>query len=304
LSLLQAAFGDQQAWRAWRTVHSLDDADYAQQVLLPSVFKTQPALDEPDRSRLQGVYRYHWARNQLLLRTTVGLLAGLEAAGVQALVLGELGQILTVTHDPGLCPTRAIELCLSRRFEPPGWKRTGRQIWTNSSGQHLILHPSPSKPYWENSVTISLAGARALAPAHALLQLCRDGWGGHRPGWARDALALLRLPFDWDGFLQETEALKMVPMVLWALPRLQPVLARPDLHARVLQLPADWIDRLCFGLGNGMLWDYLHARPVGFCEFLNHRWGLDHNRQLPAELWRRLRVQALRRSSAARTSRA
>ncbi|MCA1552816.1 MAG: nucleotidyltransferase family protein, partial [Chloroflexi bacterium] len=78
-----------EAWREYRTALDLDHIDHGSQRLLPLLYRNLLALgiDDPLLTRIKGVYRYHWLRNQLQLQFLATLLRALDESGVPVLVL-------------------------------------------------------------------------------------------------------------------------------------------------------------------------------------------------------------------------
>jgi hypothetical protein len=220
--------------------------------LLPLVFRSTSARDvaSPLLSRLRGVHRQTWYRNQLLFRNVSRTIQALDAAGIDTLVLKGVPLALLHYRDEGARPmsdadvlvkpadliraVRVLERCGWRpRTAPPAWPPEPRASWPFGDGEReLDLHWrvfsvgfSSDDALRAGSVPLSVAGAstRALASADQLLHVMVHGlqWNP-LPSirWIADAVMVIRNgedSLDWDRVITQATARRFVPNIALAL---------------------------------------------------------------------------------------
>ena len=229
-----------ESFETWKSRVDLDAIDHGSMRLLPLLYRNlqRAAIDDPMLSRLKGVYRQVWFRNQLILDQGVRLLDTLAEAGIPAIVLKGAALAGTVYDEPALRPMEDFDLLVPRAqfaqavavmrgagwsFDPPladpephfvfqhaiGFRRDGGGAadlhWTaaglplNGAGAHAV-HAS-TQPH-----RIGDRETRTLGPADQLLQICTHAtrFNPDIPPirWAADAFLLLaRAPFPWDSLI-------------------------------------------------------------------------------------------------------
>jgi len=340
LDLLLAALGSTEdalpAWQRWRTDHRLEDCEYLSHCLLSLIYRRLPQdwVSPADRSILRGLYRYQWTRNQLVSRSATLLLGHFYDEGIEAIVLNGLTLAHLAYQDLGIRPLQNLALlvrpsCLGKALkvlESAGWSATQtvdvakNHCWFSSlTHPYLQLHwyaseesrwAESDQDFWQSSRSFRLDSleARALSPAHQLLQLLIQE--GSPLVWVTDACILLDSEdgLDWTGFLESTRGRRSTLIVASRLRWLHQEMKRvvpESVFWALAAIPVSWNDRLYYqskvlGRNDGpvLLRLYLHylrtERPAwggnlpGFFHFLLRRWQLRSVWHLPGRAWRAL----------------
>ena len=246
LLLLRAALSEgDDAPRAWEEVRqrigSITRLGGRTYRLLPLLYRnlSEQGVKDPELKRLKGVYRHSWYANQMLVHEAGTLLASLEQATIDTLVL-KGGAVSQLYYDaPGTRPMEDIDVLVRGHQVRPaievlrrtGWKlNTATPIedilrtlhsgeWLHPRGQKLDLHWSPlwqptdEQPFWDHAIPLEIGGTRtrALCPEDQLFHLCVHGvsWEMRTPYWAADAVMLMRSRrgnFDWQRLVEQARA--------------------------------------------------------------------------------------------------
>ena len=238
LVLLTALAEPDRALDAWQELRpeldlqTIEDSVFA---ALPLVYRRLDAagLDDPDLSRLKGIYRNTWTRNALLvdrLRTTAD---AFRAADVPMLLVGTLGAALRYYDAVGLRPTGYLELLVAeddviravRAAGSAGWSThgasrsspAGQLPLVDEEGRFCVLRTGlapdfvtrsrePAEmPFWDAAVDFDTDGVRvrALSPGDDLLAAIVTGARANPTRsvqWVVDAAMILRTPekIDWE----------------------------------------------------------------------------------------------------------
>ena len=117
--LLDAALGPDEAvaerFKAWRAAADIDaQFDWGTFRLLPLVYDRLRALNVEDSLllRMKGVYRMAWVETQALFAEVAPVIAALEAAGVDTLMLKGVPLALTVYRTPAARPMRDVDIAV------------------------------------------------------------------------------------------------------------------------------------------------------------------------------------------------
>ncbi len=267
LLLRSALLQDESALRAWQEWKALVDLDQAVDAgtyrLLPLVYHNLRALGVEDglMSKLKGIYRMEWTKNQLLFRTGTTVLKLFQAAGIDTLVLK--GAALTVLYyeDMALRPMndfdilvptaqrrQAIELLLANGWRPMQHAlestsesylnlRRGAGL-LNSHGKQLDLHwhifskyrkPDADFAFWQDALPVKVmeVSTRALCPTDQLLHACIHGaaWNPVPPmRWISDSITILRkagMQVDWKRLVGQAKIHRLVVPLRSALTYLE-----------------------------------------------------------------------------------
>jgi len=99
------------AWERWRARCRLETAGQSSQTLFPMVYANLSGeLNEPDATRLKGVYRRTWYGNQLVLARVQPLLDRLAARDVAAVLLNDAALVAGHYPDIGYRTIRCIDI--------------------------------------------------------------------------------------------------------------------------------------------------------------------------------------------------
>jgi hypothetical protein len=230
-----------EAWDRWRAAVDFERIDAGSFRLLPLLYTNlkTAGVEGPEMTRLRGVYRQSWYRNQLLLRHLAPVLEALEGKGVPTLVLKGAALIAAYYHNTGARPMNDIDVavptgdlrCAVEVLRLLGWiPRRPVEEWSPSlargwhfddeEGRELDLHahvldasPAPAldRLFWDAAEVASVAGetTRILAPTHQLMHAITHGlvWNRvHSLRWVADALMIVREAggrIDWDRLLRD-----------------------------------------------------------------------------------------------------
>jgi len=216
---LKAALGDRnealESWRVWKAKVDIEDVDFATFRLLPILYKNlkKHQIEDPLMDKLKGIYRYNWAKNQMLIYATTSILRDLKAKKIPTLLLKGLPLALLAYRDVGcrfmsdvdmlVPPDRAVDaikIMIEKGWMPKfqgfirpdsNWakeyiKRRPSCPFSNASGIELDLHwlvthdsfdPNINNGFWKESIPLELDNetTNTLNPADMLVHVCTHG---------------------------------------------------------------------------------------------------------------------------------
>jgi hypothetical protein len=240
------------AWQRWRATVEFDDVDHGSTRLLPLVYRNLgvDAFDAEVTGRLKGLYRRSWSHNQLIFKRAAEVIAVLEEAGIETLVIKGASLALLSYGDVGVRPMDDVDLLvpLERTAEaiealsvadwlpdhddPPAWTEVHHSLgFAGPDNGSVDLHwfslwqPASDVELWRASVPLGLAGAatRAPCPADQLLLACVHGtpWSPLPPfRWIADAITVIRSAgeqLDWNWLVAEAERRRLTVATAAAL---------------------------------------------------------------------------------------
>ena len=231
------------AWYSWRSKIDIEKLDPGSHRLLPLLHHnlTQAGIDDPMMKKMKGVYRYHWAQNQLLFHQTAPLLEALQQKGIETMILKGGALVLMHYRDHGLRPMddidilipvskakEAINLLLDNRWHlKDEWmtidkilSRSNAGSFVNERGQAIDVHwylfpqgrqPHADDPVWSGSVETDFVGVptRCENATDLLFHVCVHGarWNLTPPiRWIADAMIIFRTSsaeVDWDRLVRQ-----------------------------------------------------------------------------------------------------
>jgi hypothetical protein len=240
LQLLRAALwtGDEAraAWAEWQRTENLGALDISSWQLLPLAWRNLTAQGVADEvlAECRGYYRFHWARNQVLLRQAREQVRGWQERGLPVVVLKGVALLADSYRDAGVRPMADYDLLvpLERREEAAdwlraaGWQRQMEWEWEQVTAEtqpgfnwirgeerldlhwhvlHRSLRPEVTREFWARTRPLRLDGldTRQLGPEDALLHVCGHGVSYTHQApfrWLADAAWILRRAgpdFDW-----------------------------------------------------------------------------------------------------------
>ncbi len=239
------------AWKEWRGRVEIETLDPGSNLLLPQLYHRLVELGsgDPLLPRLKGVYRFTWAKNQLLLRRAEFLLGRLQDSGIQTMILKGAAMTLLYYGDAGLRAMEDVDIAVQpqdgpaavRILEECGLKPVYRRrknyipvrhgcnfVGTGGVGVDLhwhVLHQrcraEADRVFWENTSPVQLrsAATSSPAPAELLLHTCVHGarWNPNSHlRWIADALRILgdaQRPVAWQRVTDAADALRLsVPL--------------------------------------------------------------------------------------------
>jgi hypothetical protein len=229
-------------WEKWCAIENLDAIDGASFRLIPLLHKNLEKynIKTLEQERLKGISRFHWCKNQILIKAMHSLLSTLRCAGVDVLLLKGGALIFQYYHSPALRPMSDFDFMVPKNqlskalsiMQGSGWASVDSmmlddpqvqstrhsQSFVDSNGNECDLHWTPLREatwknaeahFWDTSERLDLPGynVRVLGPTEHLLHTIVHG--GHYNvlppiRWISDAWIILENDaerIDWDRLL-------------------------------------------------------------------------------------------------------
>jgi hypothetical protein len=181
---------------------------------------------------------------------------------------------------------------------------------------HLQWEAVNDATAWSAALPITIAGvmSKRLHPADQLVHVCVHGSTSNEVApirWIADAVSILRDQadgFDWSRLIEQASERRLTITMIASLSYLReafdadvPEVALRSLRQRPSSRTERWAHRARVnpalpGRKLAIVWerysklaalDSAPSGPAGFALFLQRLWGLEHRRELPAELVRR-----------------
>ena len=255
--LLHLAFDDTfdpDHFLKWTAGYDIDDADDGIMRLLPMLYPNlrDAGVDHPYVPRIAGIHRHTTYRNQLLMHRGIDLVAKLNAAGIDAMLLKGAALLCLDGFDLGSRPMADFDLlvpentelsdveqvALTDLIEPLLTERkTNRYLaMTNGKGfefdvhLHLKTHTvfsGSTDLLWQDAKTTEWKGTACKVPSyeHLAFGVLVHGMGYNLVSpirWVSDFMAVLSAAecFDWDKVAELSNLYRSneaVSVALWYL---------------------------------------------------------------------------------------
>jgi hypothetical protein len=223
-----------EAWERWLPQVDIDHLDSESDLMLSLLYRNlaEAGVDAPEMTRLKGVYRYHWVRNQMHLRRLAQTLALLRKHEVEVLVLERAALISLYYRDYGASQIFGLGLLANPRsagaaqrvISQGGWVPQGRlgglsRFWRKgrsylaADGTRLSLAwklpdtSTQSDPaLWRRARRVEIEGIPVLArdPTGQLRETCLGNSASPSLFWIADAVTILRAAggeIDWEDLI-------------------------------------------------------------------------------------------------------
>jgi hypothetical protein len=223
-----------EAWERWFPQVDIDHLDPESDLMLSLLYRNLSAagVDAPVMSRLKGVYRYHWVRNQMHLRRLAQTLALLREHKVEVLVLERAALLSLYYRDYGASQIFGLGLLAKPRSAGPaqrvirqdGWVPQGRlgglsRFWRKvrsfrtADGTPLRLVwksadalTQPDPALWQRARQVEVEGVPVLArdPTGQLRVTCLSSAVSPSLFWIADAITILHAAggeIDWEDLI-------------------------------------------------------------------------------------------------------
>lgn len=235
------------AWEKWQRLADIEQTDEGSVGMLPLLYQNLQGRSaaSPLLSRLRGVYRHTWYRNQLHDHRVKGVLRSMRDAGISTLLLKGMALSHIYYENHGTRSMRdgdllvpfpeASSACEVLRktgwtplFEPLERERICRASapFVDSSGQELDLHwhvlhedlrADADADFWAGAVPFRLGDVDTLAlnPADQLLHVLVHGiaWSKVPPiRWAADTVMIVRSAggrIDWRRLIESARSRRL-----------------------------------------------------------------------------------------------
>lgn len=259
--LLRGAFLDGDAaltaCNDWLSTNGLDSVDPDCFPLVPLLHRKLEALgaEHPELDRLEEARQQTWLQNQMVLREAAEALKSLDAAGIDALLLGGLALVTGYYRDPGLRPIRQIEILVRPRdaVRAAGVLALGSyRVALRRRAMFLGCPPRIERAWWEAALPVEVqeVEGRVLAPEEQLLHtLVTASQPDRSPAawWMADALTVLsETGVDAARIAELAGRLRVTLFARRALERIGAVLGQPPSPEVLDQLsltPISWADQ-------------------------------------------------------------
>lgn len=257
------------AWQQWKTNTDIDHLDQGSFRLLPLLYRNLHThqVKDPLMSKLKGIYRATWYRNQMLFRTVADLLLSLHGAGIQTMILKGAALARRYYNDVGLRPMddfdllvpteqalEAIDLLAELGWTPEPRRRGGfteayfsvlhAHQFHDGTGHGFDLHwhllpdccyANADDDFWNAAIETRVHDVPvwALNPADELFHACVHGvrWSRVPPfRWLADATVIVRAShseIDWDRLIAQARKRRLVLPVRDTLDYLRDELGAP-----------------------------------------------------------------------------
>jgi hypothetical protein len=242
-----------EAWRAWQSIKSIEDATWSESRLLAPLARRIASLDPgfPYQKRLEGVAKSQWTRTQLTIRDSVPALDVLRNAGIDHLVFkggayhaeGPSPSTCRIMGDVDILILPGTAAAASEHLSAAGWatKSTGKSVkflrqvrigvnfWKDEFGaidvHHQVFHFSRRDPaldaeLWENAKPARLSGRPVLIPSleDSIVIGIAHGIRGGEGDWAVDLGHRIRQgQIQWSKVSLIAERRGLVPHVMAGL---------------------------------------------------------------------------------------
>ena len=252
LLVLQAALLPAAAARAafeeWVGTIDLDkDFDQGTFRILPLMYMNlrQIGVEHPLMSRLKGIYRLAWYKNNKLFSDTTAMIEALHAASIPIMLLKGVPLVRQYYGNIALRPMADIDILIPTamatrvvevmqrfpymRYTAPTEDflkfRPAMAYWSDTEGQldvhwHALrdcLAPAADETYWQTARPIDFNGIPCLMPdpTRMLFHVVIHGlrWNPEPPiRWIADAMTILRVAgdeIDWRAIVRDARAFRL-----------------------------------------------------------------------------------------------
>jgi len=237
-----------QSWNEWRRKVNIDVIDYGSHRMIPQLYRNMQrhGVKDPLMERMKGVYRYYLYKNEILLHRIGSLVAALEDAGIETMMLKGAALIQLYYKESGLRPMldadvlvhahqaeQAMEILTKFNWKP---RYTQPQMripiihstpFEDSGGRQVDLHwhlfwecfkAGDDEDYWEKAIPIKIGAVKTLAlnPTAQLLHTCWHGarWNEVPPiRWVADAMSILgasAADIEWPSLVKKAQQHRIV----------------------------------------------------------------------------------------------
>jgi hypothetical protein len=288
--VLDVAIGPQpgvmRSFDEWKGRIDLDDYfGHATFRLLPLMFQRLHAMQvtDPVLAILRGVYRKSWCEMQALRFAMKPVLAALEGAGIETMLIK--GAVLQIAYyrneavrpmsdlDIVVRPTQAEAATLL--LESIGWVRNETARGDDAAWRHSMMfrdgkgheidlhwhlmreacHPDASTIFWSEAEPLDYAGiaTRQPGPADMLLHTVIHGLRANREPpirWIADAMTVIAVAgprLDWNRLLERAQALRLnarLGLGLGYLSRRFDAAVPPEILQALARRRPHWVERV------------------------------------------------------------
>ncbi len=233
-----------EAWHVWKSLVDLSGhVDRESVRLFPQLADnlTAVGIDDPLIAKFNGVRRFTWYKNKMLIERVLPAMGRLSSAGIRVILVGEAAMLLVSGAEYGLYPIDAFNILVdphdSERtldlLNEHGWRpvsEAGRPV--DNLREHTIVMDRAGnsmrinwrllpeyggqrfdKDVWEGAQTISVRGAQITVQntADQLLSICSHGMRAQtvsfyaRAGEAQTLLNAFAGGINWDRLLAQAQ---------------------------------------------------------------------------------------------------
>ena len=214
-----------EAWGKWKVDVDMDRLDVPSFTLLPLLYENMlgAGVADPLIDELKKYYTMTWYNNQIRLDMISGVLAELERAGIQTIILKGAAMTIAYYNDHGARPMGDVDVLIRRDdvalasaalaeagYNPTTPITAARLRYMHGGhflgerGSALDLHwrllweidtPEAAADCWKSSreVVVGRVSTRVLDPTHQFLHVCVHGarWNSAPLRWVADAVTIV-----------------------------------------------------------------------------------------------------------------
>ena len=245
-----------EAWHIWKDSVEDQPIDAGSENLLPLLFhnlKSQEVVDS-QMDNLKGYLYSTWSNNQILIRSALPVVSGLQKAGLPVMLLKGAALAAQYYKHLGLRPMADLDILIPLDAAREAFQVMKKLGWTpakwlyqgfyrsyflvkhgfefqNESCQTIDLHwhvldecldQRSDEDFWKKATPIQWCGltVQCLDPADQLLHICVHGanWNPTPPiRWVTDAMIVIRSEkhtIDWQRLLDQTTKRNLTPQLV------------------------------------------------------------------------------------------
>jgi hypothetical protein len=277
------------AWSEWKSCVDIDDIDAldpGSYRILPLVYRNlkNQHVEDPLMTKLKGVYRLTWYKNQMLFHTIANLLRSFQNAAIKTMVLKGAALTILCYKDYGLRPMDdfdvlvhtdqalpAINLLKELGWKPKSFEPTEEYInlsyshgFYDSADRECDLHwhllsqsreRNSDDDFWEGAREIKVKDVptHVLTPTDQLFHICMHGikWDSTPTfRWVADAITImtsLQSDIDWDRLIAQAKKRRLILPLRDTLHYLRDSFHAPiasEMLQRMKDMPVPRIDRI------------------------------------------------------------
>lgn len=273
------------AWEEWIATADIDHLDRGSFRTLPLLYRNlnTQGVKHPLMSKLRGIYRLSWYKNQTLFHHIGSVLGALHSAGIKTMILK--GAAMSIRHykDYGVRPMGDFDVLVKTnetssvvsKLKTFGWQLKLPQLeehliymhatpLSNGNGQEMDLHwhllwescqQNADKDFWEGALSIKIkdTSTYVLNPTDELFHTCIHGarWNSVPSfRWVADAVTLLRssdIEIDWNRLAIQAQERRLILPLADTLSYLRDFMSVPIPSSsveRIRKLPASKLERI------------------------------------------------------------
>ena len=285
------------AWQKWIKIVDIDNLNSDSNSLLPLLYRNLSThqVNHPEITRLKGIYRSTFYKNQLLIQKITKILNSLQDANIETILLNDVA--INLQYYPHLALRHIYNFDLLIRTENSsktinildklGWKYSDNllirtvvgnaAIFKDELGCRLSIHypvaldaiqQNVEYNFWQEAEInkVGEISTYLLNPTNQLLQICLQAFSFLQPTgavWVADAMMILNSSgdkIDWNKLITQAKKRQIVLPVKNTLPLLDEILDTslpPAILQEIKQLPISKLEEKEYQIINSKTYSFL-----------------------------------------------